>query len=397
MNKQTYQLNIAEPCSENWDEMMPNAKGRHCDKCEKTVVDFTGKTDRQIITAIKQAEGRVCGRMLSTQVGRDIQLDSEMVRATKWKTFGLLLSGLLGTGLMNGQPTSSLEIDNKIAATFSGSTNIPKQTKTVKGYVHDGKQGLPNVHVGMEGTSASNITNNKGAFSIEIPVNHGKTLLKIYAFGYETKYLEIAPSFLDGQVIQIDLAANGNHPTVTVAAYQVPLSKGDISLQTVAKVGGIGYVRYPKMFKKSKYKRRVAIQKLTAKISQLLVNRKERLANRRTKKTENKKNTIEIVTIEGQQKIAAPIVGNPQWIQAIYPNPFQDQITVELQSDKKELLELRLFDVAGRSLYKEEVFVSGSIAHTLHLEEIEFVEGSYFLSIFRGAEILQTKLVIRGQ
>ncbi|HET6993111.1 MAG TPA: hypothetical protein VFJ43_17385 [Bacteroidia bacterium] len=41
-------IEVQEPCHENWQNMSPQArkdsfgeKGRHCDKCCKTVFDFT--------------------------------------------------------------------------------------------------------------------------------------------------------------------------------------------------------------------------------------------------------------------------------------------------------------------------------------------------------------------
>jgi hypothetical protein len=36
-----FQLQIPEPCHEDWNKMTPVHKGRFCDSCEKAVVDFT--------------------------------------------------------------------------------------------------------------------------------------------------------------------------------------------------------------------------------------------------------------------------------------------------------------------------------------------------------------------
>ena len=38
-----FKLNIAEPCREDWQNMTPNNLGRHCQNCQKTVVDFLQK------------------------------------------------------------------------------------------------------------------------------------------------------------------------------------------------------------------------------------------------------------------------------------------------------------------------------------------------------------------
>jgi hypothetical protein len=47
------QLTIHEPCHENWENMSQEDQGRFCSACKKTVVDFTGMSDRQVIAFFK--------------------------------------------------------------------------------------------------------------------------------------------------------------------------------------------------------------------------------------------------------------------------------------------------------------------------------------------------------
>ena len=44
---------IKDPCSEDWSSMTPEEKGKFCDKCSKTVHDFTEKSDQEIFDTIK--------------------------------------------------------------------------------------------------------------------------------------------------------------------------------------------------------------------------------------------------------------------------------------------------------------------------------------------------------
>jgi hypothetical protein len=44
----TIQLHIPTPCSENWNDMTSNEQGRFCQNCQKTVIDFSSKTDKEI-------------------------------------------------------------------------------------------------------------------------------------------------------------------------------------------------------------------------------------------------------------------------------------------------------------------------------------------------------------
>lgn len=61
-------ISIPKPCHENWNEMLPEDKGRFCLKCTKTVVDFTQKSKDEIKSFFKETSGKVCGRFLSNQI-----------------------------------------------------------------------------------------------------------------------------------------------------------------------------------------------------------------------------------------------------------------------------------------------------------------------------------------
>lgn len=70
--KKQLQLSIPQPCSENWDKMTPNERGRHCSSCNKTIIDFSLYSDRQLIEFIEKAQGKICGRLSPAQVNRPI-------------------------------------------------------------------------------------------------------------------------------------------------------------------------------------------------------------------------------------------------------------------------------------------------------------------------------------
>jgi hypothetical protein len=50
------EISIPEPCHENWDAMSPTAQGRFCGSCQKEVVDFSGKTDTEILAFFEKYE-----------------------------------------------------------------------------------------------------------------------------------------------------------------------------------------------------------------------------------------------------------------------------------------------------------------------------------------------------
>ena len=61
-------VSIFEPCPANWEKMQIKLNARHCDQCDKSVVDFTKKSRAEIITyLIENPNGSVCGRMNQQQ------------------------------------------------------------------------------------------------------------------------------------------------------------------------------------------------------------------------------------------------------------------------------------------------------------------------------------------
>lgn len=68
------QLQVPNPCSENWNEMQPEEKGRYCMVCSKTVIDFTGMEPEAIMDYIQQQRGQhVCGRFTADQLDQKEQ------------------------------------------------------------------------------------------------------------------------------------------------------------------------------------------------------------------------------------------------------------------------------------------------------------------------------------
>lgn len=67
------QISIPHPCTQSWDEMTANGRGRHCTQCQKTVMDFSTWSDAALHTFFTK-NGPVCGRFLSTQLYRPIHM-----------------------------------------------------------------------------------------------------------------------------------------------------------------------------------------------------------------------------------------------------------------------------------------------------------------------------------
>ncbi len=75
-------FNIPHPCSEDWNKMKIALNARHCDHCNKEVVDFTRMSREEILTyLIQNAEKKVCGRISKSQL--DFTTEDWVVSVTK--------------------------------------------------------------------------------------------------------------------------------------------------------------------------------------------------------------------------------------------------------------------------------------------------------------------------
>lgn len=100
-----YSLKIPEPCHENWNSMLPNEKGRFCNSCSKTVIDFTKMNEIEIQQYIHKNKGqRICGHI------RQDQLDTINIKVPEHvfhkklsfhKIFLLALFVVMGTSLFS--------------------------------------------------------------------------------------------------------------------------------------------------------------------------------------------------------------------------------------------------------------------------------------------------------
>ncbi len=67
-------IEIPNPCHESWDQMTPDATGRFCNNCQKSVIDFTLWSDAQLYQFFSKETRQVCGRFYMSQVNRPIAI-----------------------------------------------------------------------------------------------------------------------------------------------------------------------------------------------------------------------------------------------------------------------------------------------------------------------------------
>lgn len=103
--KKFHKIAIPNPCHEDWNTMSQTNKGRHCDSCAKTVIDFSKMSTMQIQDFIsKNDQGAICGYFKTNQLDTihlSIPISIIQRKHSMKMSFLLALTLTMGTTLMS--------------------------------------------------------------------------------------------------------------------------------------------------------------------------------------------------------------------------------------------------------------------------------------------------------
>ena len=172
--KKKFTLEIATPCSENFDKMIPNAKGSFCDSCAKNVIDLSRKTNSEVARFIAENKGKsICARIKSTQLAEEFEYN-EMSKINTLKYAAIAASVLLTSNVV-GQEKEPIQTEvispqpnNHIVGKIAVTQQVEEEVSIiVKGKILDSKTNKP--------------LNNKTYPNLTININNSPTLFKVNA------------------------------------------------------------------------------------------------------------------------------------------------------------------------------------------------------------------------
>jgi TonB-dependent SusC/RagA subfamily outer membrane receptor len=190
------QLNIPQPCHENWQQMTPSQQGRFCTACAKEVVDFTSMSDTEVLHYfLDKKNEKVCGRMHPEQLNRSVTKPVYAVKKKWWHwnyaAMLLLLFGRPGAAKAQGvvkAVTSQLpapETDVEARRILGKVTPVEKNKQLVHGKItDDAGTALAGATILIKGTQKATVSDTNGEYSIT--VNSDKAVLTISSVGFET-------------------------------------------------------------------------------------------------------------------------------------------------------------------------------------------------------------------
>jgi hypothetical protein len=100
-----YKIEIPKPCHQDWEAMTPQAQGRFCGSCQKTVVDFTQMQPHEVQAYFAQNQSQhLCGRFNHDQLdGLRVEVPSHLLQRTYsfQRMFVLAFFISMGAGLVS--------------------------------------------------------------------------------------------------------------------------------------------------------------------------------------------------------------------------------------------------------------------------------------------------------
>lgn len=151
--KKKFTLEIASPCSENFDKMIPNSKGSFCDLCAKNVIDLSKKSNAEIGRFVADNKGKnICARIKSTQLDEEFEYN-EMSKINTLKYAAIAASVLLTSNVVGQEKEPiqteviSPQLNNHIVGKIAFNQSVDEEVSIiVKGKIVDSKTHRPLDH-----------------------------------------------------------------------------------------------------------------------------------------------------------------------------------------------------------------------------------------------------------
>jgi len=201
--KQQVQLQIPEPCHENWNKMSVTEQGRFCMACKKEVIDFSAMTDQEILRHISSAVTGICGRADNNQLNRALAPAQEP-RKLWWKYWmGIAASMVIIASRSNAQKgevsvrpvvvVPKLPVKTMRPVVMGKLMSDARHEMVIRGRVVDGNGiGVAYASVTVKNMGLGIATDSAGYFALHSNIDLSDAELLISSVGYQQKGIEMA-------------------------------------------------------------------------------------------------------------------------------------------------------------------------------------------------------------
>lgn len=230
--KKKFTLEIASPCSENFDKMIPNSKGSFCDSCAKNVIDLSRKTNSEIARfMVENKDKNICARVKTTQLENEF-VYNETSKLNNLKYAAIAASVLLTSNVVaqEKEPVAteiSAEPSSHLVGKIAVNQSVKKEISIiVKGKLLDSETHRPldevrypdlTLNINNEPTAVK-VNRRTGEFSIPVTLSKDDKVLMITITSNDSHLSKVIPfdaKSLKRNVFQQDIIIESENMTVT--------------------------------------------------------------------------------------------------------------------------------------------------------------------------------------
>ena len=231
-------IGIPETCSQSWQKMTTVENGRHCEQCNKNVIDFTVMSNAEIITHLA-TKNNICGRINQLQLDQlNDSLADKNKRRFKWDHFVAIVYVIslfiFSKAYTKTKPVYTTEQAAVKKRDFNNTDTI---YKTIKGkiVIDDYHGELLEINIHVRGTKVNGVADKKGRFKLKVPV-YADTL-EVRTGVAMGQYVKIGPN---GSIYHINL----NNGFVRMGGMQIkPVQKfnKELLIRSAREIGTIKF------------------------------------------------------------------------------------------------------------------------------------------------------------
>jgi hypothetical protein len=223
MPQRATSIRIPEPCPESWATMTPASGGRHCAACAKTVVDFTLKTDAEILAYFQQVGAAPCGRFRTSQLARPLLPAPPPRPAQRWR--GWVAAALALWGL-RAEAAAAPPAPRPASAQHPRRKPAPARPtrqvarRLVRGVVRDqhSHQPIAQAQVRLQGGHRVAATDANGYFQLWLPAQRGPhrpQRLDVQQAGYIGRTVRVPLAARPARTLRISLTPHAEAPDLS--------------------------------------------------------------------------------------------------------------------------------------------------------------------------------------
>lgn len=176
-------ITINNPCSEKFDQFITTKKGGFCNSCNKEVIDFSMKSDNEIVNYFSSENQKTCGYFRQDQLKTYSNTNLSNHKTNFWNRslLGFSIVSLLSFNqVFSQEKNSNINIHNTQNIKHSDSIKLSKKI-IVKGTVSDESGTLPGASVVLKNSTIGVVTDFDGNFEFAEPLEVGSTLIVGFA------------------------------------------------------------------------------------------------------------------------------------------------------------------------------------------------------------------------